>query len=76
MFISFLWGVFGKGGFCPGGLCPGVYVRGFFVWEVFVLEPNKRFLKIFFSSLKSIEGQVDFLQFELVFLHLICSLYA
>ena len=28
--ISFLWGVFGKGGFCPG-----VYV-----WGVFVPEPN------------------------------------
>ena len=39
MFISFLWGVFGKGGFCPGGLCPGVYVRGVFVWGVFVLIP-------------------------------------
>ena len=26
MFISFLWGVFGKGGFCPGGFCLGVFV--------------------------------------------------
>ena len=41
MFISFVWGVFGKGvfwqggflsrGFLSGGLCPGGFVRGGFV---------------------------------------------
>ena len=25
MFISFVWGVFGKGGFCPGGFCPDTF---------------------------------------------------
>ena len=40
MFISFVWGVFGKGGFCPGGFCPGVYVRGVYVGGFFVLIPS------------------------------------
>ena len=29
MFISFLWGVFGKGGFCPGGFCPDTYMEAY-----------------------------------------------
>ena len=40
MFISFLWGVFGKGGFVQGvfvqGFCLGGFCLGFYVWGVFV----------------------------------------
>ena len=44
MLIGFVWGVFGKGGFCPGGFCPGVYVRGVFVQGIFVLIPMKPYI--------------------------------
>ena len=29
MFISFVWGVFGKGGFCPGVFCPDTVQWGY-----------------------------------------------
>ena len=59
MFISFVWGVFGKGVFCPGGFCPGVYVRGVFVLipltVALQVQPGKIFRKdVLCRSLKTI----------------------